>query len=115
MVEYALQILFLLMTWLFKRFSASDADDDAKKAAITEKRDRAIGIYQKLSLREQNNAVEAVRRQVSLSAIRAELRLIKLHRPSYSTSTSMFCSRAAQKPRQPRHVLWEFQMRSSTV
>jgi len=57
------------MTWLFKRFTANDADDEGKKTVLAEKRDRAVEIYQKLSLRERTNAAETVRRQVSVARL----------------------------------------------
>lgn len=53
------------MTWLFKRFSEADAEEETKKMALSEKRDRAVEIFQKLALKEQTNAAEVVRRQVS--------------------------------------------------
>ena len=55
------------MTWLFKRFTTADSEDEGKKSALVEKRDRAVEIFQKLSLKERSNAAEAVRRQVSCS------------------------------------------------
>ena len=65
MVEYALQSILLHMTWLFKRFSEANAEEETKKMALSEKRDRAVEIFQKLALKEQTNAAEVVRRQVS--------------------------------------------------
>lgn len=52
------------MAWRFKRFAVADVEDEAKKTALAERRDRAVGIFQKLALQEQNNAVEAAQRQV---------------------------------------------------
>lgn len=64
-IEYAIQAVFLHLTWLFKVFTAEDKDDPVKILALNEKRDRAVEIFQKLALKELSNAPISVKRQVS--------------------------------------------------
>lgn len=46
------------MTWLFKQYTT-------EKERLSEMRDRALEVFQKLALKERTNAAESVRRQVS--------------------------------------------------
>jgi hypothetical protein len=50
---------------LFKGFSADDKDDPVKVVTLSEKRDRAVEIFQKLALKELSNAPISVKHQVS--------------------------------------------------
>lgn len=68
MVEYAVNIVFLHLTWLFKKFAAEDAEDESKLQALQTKRDKAVEIFQRLTIRAQTNVVEYVRRQVSYTS-----------------------------------------------
>lgn len=65
MVDYAIQVVFLHLAWLFKNFSIEDMDDAMKVTALEEKRDRAIEIFSKLALKETSSANVSVKRQVS--------------------------------------------------
>ena len=67
MVENALQVVFLHISWLFRRFAPEDVHDVDKVSALKEKRDRALDIFRRLGLRETNSsaATEAVSRNVS--------------------------------------------------
>jgi cohesin complex subunit SA-1/2 len=66
-IEYAIQAVFLHLTWMFKGFTIEDKDDPVKILALNEKRDRAVEIFQKLALKELSNAPISVKRQVSYS------------------------------------------------
>ena len=82
-MEYAIQIVFLHVTWLYKRLLAEDADDD-RVEALLEKRTRAKDIYYKLALTERANSAEAVRKQVSrekasLCLLQAFIAFVNLH------------------------------------
>jgi len=50
---------------MFKGFSTEDKEDPVKILALSEKRDRAVEIFQKLALKELSNAPISVKRQVS--------------------------------------------------
>jgi hypothetical protein len=63
-VEYAIQIIFLHVTWLYKHLLAEDPDSD-KVDALVEKRNKAKDVYHKLALMARTNSAEAVRKQVS--------------------------------------------------
>lgn len=66
-MEHAIQIVFLHLTWLFKKFSAEDAQDTDKVVDLKMKRDRGKAIFEKLALNGRSNSAESVRRQVSHS------------------------------------------------
>jgi len=65
MAEYAVQIVFLHLAWIFRSFTEDDANDSEKVAKLVEKRDKAKDVFYNLALRERTNAAESVRRQVS--------------------------------------------------
>jgi cohesin complex subunit SA-1/2 len=65
-IEHAIQAVFLHLTWMFKSFTEEDKDDPVKVLALNEKRDRAVEIFQKLAMKDLNNASISVKRQVSL-------------------------------------------------
>jgi cohesin complex subunit SA-1/2 len=69
MVENALQILFFHLTWIFKRFTLEDGTDEAKVAAIKEKRNRALQIFQNFGVADKGNVSEMVRRQAFICFI----------------------------------------------
>ncbi|ORY35894.1 hypothetical protein BCR39DRAFT_512886 [Naematelia encephala] len=69
MVEYAILLIFLHMTWLFKRFSGDENAVSAEKEKLSERRSRAIEVFQRLSLKDRTNATEAVRRQAFISFV----------------------------------------------
>ncbi|WVR08439.1 hypothetical protein IAU60_005494 [Kwoniella sp. DSM 27419] len=62
-VEYAMQIVFLHMTWLFKKFTTEDANNEESVSSLRDKRDKAIEIMSELTLGESTNTVEVVSRQ----------------------------------------------------
>lgn len=64
-VEHAIQIVFLHLTWLFKKFSEDDVADEDKVEDLKAKRDRAKDSFEKLAMRDQVNPVESVTKQVS--------------------------------------------------
>lgn len=64
-MDYAIQSVFLQVTWMFKSFSADDASDPAKVKAITEQRNKALGLFQDIVLRERSNALGFAKQQVS--------------------------------------------------
>ena len=61
---------------MFKGFTEEDKDDPVKVLALTEKRDRAVEIFQKLAIKDLNNASISVKRQVSCPRIRFRSHLI---------------------------------------
>ena len=65
MIDYAIQVVFIHLAWLFKSFSAEDKDDAMKVTALEEKRDRAVEIFSRLALKDMSNATVSVKRQVS--------------------------------------------------
>ena len=65
MIDYAIQVVFLHLAWLFKNFTVEDKDDAMKVTALKEKRDRAIEIFSRLAMKEMSNATVLVKRQVS--------------------------------------------------
>lgn len=65
MIEYAIQVVFLHLAWLFKNFALEDKDDAIKVTALEEKRDRAVEIFSRLAIKEMSNSTISVRRQVS--------------------------------------------------
>lgn len=64
MVEHAIQIVFLHLTWLFKNFTEEDAQDVEKVDDLKAKRDRARDSFVKLAMRDGVNPVESVVKQV---------------------------------------------------
>ncbi|KAK4687910.1 cohesin complex subunit SA-1/2, partial [Tremellales sp. Uapishka_1] len=69
LVENALQIVFLHLTWAVKSFSSGDANDDQKVTALMENRDRAVEIFETFGVKDRTNAVELVRRQAFICFI----------------------------------------------
>lgn len=65
LVEYALQIVFLHLMWLFNNFTEEDAGVEAKVEALKERRDEALDMFDKYVVRDRTHAAEAVRRQVN--------------------------------------------------
>ena len=64
-MEYAIQIVFLQVAWMFKAFSAEDGSDEEKVNALKEWRDKALELYQEIALRDRSNALASVKQQVS--------------------------------------------------
>jgi hypothetical protein len=60
---------------MFKSFSEEDKDDPVKVLALNEKRDRAVEIFQKLAMKDLNNASISVKRQVSSYITDSDLKL----------------------------------------
>lgn len=71
MVEHALQIIFLHVTWLFRNFTEADAENEAKVDALKTRRDEALELFERFGVRDRTNAAESVRRQVSFRALDA--------------------------------------------
>ncbi|ODO10375.1 hypothetical protein I350_00970 [Cryptococcus amylolentus CBS 6273] len=69
MVGYAVQIVFYHITWLFKRFTAEDAQDADKITTLKSRRDTALEMFQHLSLGETANTADSVRRHAFVSFI----------------------------------------------
>ena len=74
---------------MFKSFTEEDKDDPVKVLALTEKRDRAVEMFQKLAMKDLNNASISVKRQVSCPRIRFRSQLIRpgihdIHQRLYS-------------------------------
>jgi len=57
---------------MFKGFTEEDKDDPVKVLALTEKRDRAVEIFQKLAMKDLNNASISVKRQVSSPRLKSD-------------------------------------------
>ncbi|OCF34452.1 cohesin complex subunit SA-1/2 [Kwoniella heveanensis BCC8398] len=66
-VEYAIEIAFLHLTWLYSTFTQEDPQDEEKVSSLSEKRDKAVEIFQDLTLRDATNTVESVRRQACIA------------------------------------------------
>jgi hypothetical protein len=60
---------------MFKSFTEEDKDDPVKVLALNEKRDRAVEIFQKLAMKDLNNASISVKRQVSSYTDDSDLKL----------------------------------------
>ncbi|WVQ70491.1 hypothetical protein IAR50_000010 [Cryptococcus sp. DSM 104548] len=69
MIGYAVQIIFFHITWLFKRFTAEDAEDSDKVTTLKSRRDTALEMFQNLSLGEAANTADSVRRHAFISFI----------------------------------------------
>ncbi|WVQ85787.1 hypothetical protein IAT38_007954 [Cryptococcus sp. DSM 104549] len=69
LVENAVQTMFLHMTWVFRKFTEEDAQDPSKVDAMNDKRDKAVRIFQELTLGDAGNTADAVRRQAFISFI----------------------------------------------
>ena len=54
---------------MFKVFSADDAADQSKVAEIKDKRDKALGLFQDIALKDRSNALGVVKQQVSLERL----------------------------------------------
>ncbi|KAK6906813.1 hypothetical protein I203_100800 [Kwoniella mangroviensis CBS 8507] len=67
MIEYAVQIVLYHMTWVFRRFTEEEAQDDDKVATLSTKRDKAVEIFQELTLGDNTNTVDTVRRQAFIA------------------------------------------------
>ncbi|WWC72404.1 uncharacterized protein I206_106366 [Kwoniella pini CBS 10737] len=73
MIECAVQIVLYHMTWTFRRFTEEDAKDDEKVSLLKDKRDKAVGIFQELTLGDNSNTVDLVRRQAFISYLTLHL------------------------------------------
>ena len=105
MAEYAIQIVFLHLAWIFRLFTEEDGEDTEKVSKLVEKRDKAKHLFYNLALRERTNAAESVRRQVSILILFFAFKLMS--RPSSLTSTCTSCFRARMPrcfPRPRRRV-----------
>ncbi|EIW69874.1 hypothetical protein TREMEDRAFT_68341 [Tremella mesenterica DSM 1558] len=63
LVEHALHVIFVHISWLFKRFSADDINNDDKVSDLRDKRDRVLDTLRRLALRDKTNTSESVSRQ----------------------------------------------------
>lgn len=98
MVEYALQVVFLHVTWLFKNFSEDDVSDEMRVSALVEKRDRAVEIFERLALKEMSNAAVSVKRMVRFVAFHFEVEA-EQHRRSSHMSTLISSSPPSRRNR----------------
>ncbi|OCF78437.1 cohesin complex subunit SA-1/2 [Kwoniella mangroviensis CBS 8886] len=73
MIEYAVQIVLYHMTWVFRRFTEEEAQDDDKVATLSTKRDKAVEIFQELTLGDNTNTVDTVRRQAFIAYLTLHL------------------------------------------
>lgn len=69
LVEQALQIVFLHLTWLFKRFSESDLDDQDKVRLLRTRRNEAVELFESFAVAARANPADAVRRQAFIAYI----------------------------------------------
>ncbi|WVQ95735.1 hypothetical protein IAU59_002834 [Kwoniella sp. CBS 9459] len=67
MIEYAIEIAFLHLTWLYSVFTQEDSQDQEKVSSLEAKRDKAVEIFQDLTLGDATNTVESVRRQACIA------------------------------------------------
>ncbi|WRT70504.1 uncharacterized protein IL334_007502 [Kwoniella shivajii] len=79
MVEYAVQVILYHMTWLFRRFTEDDVKDNDKVSALKSKRDKAVEVFQDLTLGDNTNTVDTVRRQAFVCFL--TLHLLFSYRP----------------------------------
>ncbi|WWC92113.1 uncharacterized protein L201_007067 [Kwoniella dendrophila CBS 6074] len=73
MANYAVQITLYHMTWLFRAFTEDDAKDNEKVTSLAAKRDRAVEIFQELTLGDNTNTVDVVRRQAFIAYLTLHL------------------------------------------
>lgn len=69
LVEQALQIVFLHLTWLFKRFTESDLDDQDKVRLLRTRRNEAVELFESFAVAARANPADAVRRQAFIAYI----------------------------------------------
>ncbi|WVF68116.1 hypothetical protein IAT40_002879 [Kwoniella sp. CBS 6097] len=67
MIGYTIEIVFLHLTWLYSTFTQEDSQDEEKITSLSAKRDKAIEIFQDLTLGDATNTVESVRRQACIA------------------------------------------------
>lgn len=92
MVDYAVQIIFLHVTWLFKRFSKEDAQDATKVDLLCTRRDTALQTFSPLFLGETTNTANAVRRQAFISFINTHVLFAKRAEGRGGAPASDVCS-----------------------
>lgn len=68
-----MQTVFLQVAWMFKSYTAEDGSDSDKAVTLKEKRDKAMGLYQDIVLRDRSNALGIVKQQVSSDCCKGEL------------------------------------------
>jgi len=56
------------IAWLVQRFTEADAGNHEKVAFLKARRDEALNVFETFTVRSNNSASEAVRRQVRNSA-----------------------------------------------
>lgn len=69
LVQQALQIVFLHLTWLYKRFTESDLDDQDKVRLLRTRRNEAVELFESFAVAARANPADAVRRQAFLAYI----------------------------------------------
>ncbi|WWC65419.1 uncharacterized protein I303_108037 [Kwoniella dejecticola CBS 10117] len=73
MIELAVQIVLYHITWAFRKFTEVDSKDDGKVDTLKEKRDKAAEIFQELTLGDNTNTLDHVRRQAFISYLTIHL------------------------------------------
>lgn len=92
MVDYAVQIIFLHVTWLFKRFTKEDTQDATRVDLLSTRRDIALQTFNQLFLGETTNTASAVRCQAFISFINTHVLFTKRAEGRGGAPASDVCS-----------------------